>query len=97
MVNVFHHLSSFKGDPSEGTSWSENEVLKFLSAGFVWLFYQYLCNRSRFGGEGLGGAGGSNLSSLGHSHVGSLFTNEDHGKSWLMTTDTIMLVPHMPA
>ena len=45
----------------------EEIVWIFPHAGYIWLFYQNLCNKHMLA---------SNLSSSGHSHIGSLFTKK---------------------
>ena len=67
---------TLKGFPSKNAKWIEHiqNVQVFPYAHSVWLFYQYLCKRSTF-------FLASNLSSKGHSHVGSLFTNEEQKKA----------------
>ena len=67
-----------KGNQAEDTSWPVNvqNVQICPSMGFICFFCQHFCKRSCFFN--------ANLSSPGHSHAGSLFTNEKHKKvgSW---------------
>lgn len=48
----------------------------FPLAHFIWLYHIYAAEVLFFLPQ--------NLSSLGHSHTGLVFINEEHEKSWLM-------------
>jgi len=65
-----------KGTPSKEASWPQTEITckNLHLENFVWLFYQYLCNRNTFA------FAPTDFESSGRNHVGSLYADEEQTK-----------------